>query len=60
MLLIMMLIMMLYNYYCEVDYGVDYVAKMFYEVGFQDAKWSLLWYGWLCFWLLNIIVELYA
>ena len=38
MLLIMMLIMMLYVYYCEVDYGVDYVAKMFHEVEVQDAK----------------------
>ena len=30
--------MMLYVYCCEVDYGADYVAKMFYEVEFQDAK----------------------
>ena len=54
----MMLILMLHVYCCEVNYGVDYVAKMFYEVEFQDAKWSLLWHVWLCFWLLNIIVEL--
>jgi len=38
MKMIVMLIMMLYVYYCEVDYGVGYVAKMFYEVEFQDAK----------------------
>jgi len=33
-----MLIMMLYVYCCEVGYGVDYVAEMFYEVEFQDAR----------------------
>ena len=36
--MIVMLITMIYVYCCEVGYGVDYVAKMFYEVEFQDAR----------------------